>query len=238
MAARIWPGEDALNKCVLIMERPGGPCTRVVGIAENAHRNGIKPEELMQYYVPMGQEKGVGGTMLIVRARGDAAAYEAALQRHLFEILPEARYFSTTLMQNRLDPELRPWRLGATMFLVFGALALLIAGVGLFSVIAYSVAQRRNEIGIRMALGAQRSGIVSLVLMHVMKLAAAGALVGILIALVAGRYLQPLLFDTSPRDVLTFVVVPSALMVTALMAGILPAARAGGVDPTIALRAD
>jgi predicted permease len=238
MAARIWPGEDALNKCVLIMERPGGPCTRVVGIAENAHRNGIKPEELMQYYVPMGQEKGVGGTMLIVRARGDAAAYEAALQRHLFEILPEARYFSTTLMQNRLDPELRPWRLGATMFLVFGALALLIAGVGLFSVIAYSVAQRRNEIGIRMALGAQRSGIVSLVLMHVMKLAAAGALVGILIALLAGRYLQPLLFDTSPRDVLTFVVVPSALMVTALMAGILPAARAGGVDPTIALRAD
>ena len=141
-------------------------------------------------------------------------------------------------LSERLDPEKRPWRLGATLFLVFGGLALLIASIGLFSVIAYGVAQRRGELGIRLALGARGGNLMHLILAQGVSLAVAGILLGIFLALVAGRFIEPLLFDTSARDPFTMIGVAAVLLATTLAACILPAMRAARIDPIEALRTE
>jgi ABC-type antimicrobial peptide transport system permease subunit len=135
-------------------------------------------------------------------------------------------------------PEVRPWRLGATMFTVFGALALLLAAVGLYSVMAYSVTQRTHEMGVRMALGAEGRDVLRLVVGEGMRLAAIGVVAGALIALVATRWVAPLLYDVAPNDPRVFGGVALALLGVAVLASTIPAWRAARVSPVTALRAD
>jgi ABC-type antimicrobial peptide transport system permease subunit len=143
-----------------------------------------------------------------------------------------------TLMQSDLDPEIRPWRMGATMFGVFGLLALTMAAIGLFSVIAYSVSQRRHELGVRVALGARGANIVRMILSQGVALTSLGVAIGLVLALWGSRFVSDLLFDTSPRDPAVFTVVIVTLLVTAVVASILPAIRASRVDPMEALRVE
>jgi len=192
----------------------------------------------MQYYIPLGQERGVSGTQLLVRPRADAAEFIPELRRLLHTLEPRASFFTINLLQQTLDPQIRPWRLGATMFLVFGGLALLIAVVGLYSVIAYGVAQRRTEIGVRLALGARASTIVGMVLRQGLTLVLTGIAIGVVLALAAGRFLEALLFDTSSRDVVTFAAVALTLAVVSVFASVIPALRAGRTDPVEALRTE
>jgi ABC-type antimicrobial peptide transport system permease subunit len=141
-------------------------------------------------------------------------------------------------MTDVLDPATRAWELGAAMFTLFGALALLLAAVGLFSVISYNVSQRSHELGVRMALGASARNVLSLVVREGMRIATIGTAVGVIVALLAGRYLAPLLYSVSSRDPATFVVVVATLLAVALLASVIPARRAMKVDPTQALRGD
>jgi len=137
-----------------------------------------------------------------------------------------------------LEPNVRPWRLGATMFALFGGLALLLAAVGLYSVIAYNVTQRSHELGVRIALGAQGLDVLRLVVGSGLRVAVAGIVIGGSIALLAGRFIAPLLYRVSPVDPLIYVIAAVTLLAVAVLASLIPARRATRVDPNVALRAD
>jgi ABC-type antimicrobial peptide transport system permease subunit len=148
------------------------------------------------------------------------------------------RYVEVNTLAAMVAPQLQPWRLGSSMFFIFGAVALLIAAVGVYSTMAFAVWQRRQEIGIRMALGATpidaalrvaRSAGVTIVI---------GLAAGLVAAALAGPFLVDLLFETSPRDPLVMVVVAAVLAVTGLVASIVPARRAARVDPLLVLKAE
>ena len=131
------------------------------------------------------------------------------------------------ILQSLIDPSIRPWRLGATMFTVFGTLSLVIAAVGLYGVVTYDVSQRGHEIGVRMALGAQRRDVLRLVLLDGVRLAAIGIAVGALIGLALSRFVAPLLFETSPRDPIVFGTVVLVLLTAPARAA--PRSRSRGL---------
>jgi predicted permease len=238
MAKRVWRGQDPLGRCVKV----GGdtmPCSEVIGVARDVIANNVREASSMQYYVPFAQDQVASTTRsLFARTRGEPAAVVETVRRELVRVAPSARYVDVQIMQANIEPQVRPWRLGASMFSVFGALALLLAAVGLYSVIAYGVTQRTHELGVRVALGARTADVLRLVVGEGLRVAVAGVSVGAVVALWAGRWLAPLLFNVSPRDPSVFAAVTAALLVVALAASLLPALRATRVDPATALRAD
>ena len=131
-----------------------------------------------------------------------------------------------------------PWKLGATMFAAFGVLALIVAAIGLYGVIGYNVTQRMHELGVRVALGAQSTDILRLVVGQGMAFAFAGVVFGVVIALAASRWMQPLLFQQSARDPLVYALVAAIMLLVALAASASPAARAAKADPNSALRSE
>ncbi len=236
MARKFWPGENALGKCIMIGDPPV-PCSEVVGIVADAHQSSIRETASMQYYVPLGQEQGIGGTSILVRPRGDAEAAIPKLRQALLA-MPDVPYTRIEFMQTVLDPQYRPWKLGATMFGVFGVLALIIAAVGLYSVIAYLVADRTRELGVRIALGATGGRIVGQVVSSGVAVTAVGIAIGIVVAILAGRFIQPLLFDVQANDPLVISTVGVIVLVIGAVAAWRPARRAARVDPVVALRAE
>lgn len=241
MAAALWPGRSPLGECIYWSPSQDSltTCSRIVGIAADAHAFALREDAGMLYYVPFGQERGIGGTNLLVRPRPRREAEAMAAIRQLLPTLdPSIEYVSTALLQERVDPQVRPWKLGAAMFTALGALALLVAAVGLFSVMSYLVTQRSQEFGVRIALGARTFGILLLVLRSSALLALGGAVIGSTIALVMGRFIEPILFDTSARDPLVLGAVAVTLLVVATMASAVPALRAKRVNPVDALRVE
>src|SRR6185437_4190942 len=166
---------------------------------------GIREEPAMQYYVPLGQEIGIAGTNIVVRPRGAMAPAVDRVHRTLAGLLPGARYIDVAALQDSVDPQIRPWRLGAAMFGVFGLLALLVASGGLYSVIAYLVAQRTREFGIRLAVGATATDILRLVLSYGLRVSIAGTATAAAIALALASRIAPQLFNESPRDPAVYV---------------------------------
>ena len=237
MARTLWPGASPLGRCLQINDKT---CTQVVGVVQDVQRESVREPPAMQYYVPLGQEVrlGFGGRTLFVRAAGDPARLVEPIRRALLPLAPEALDVRASVMQGDLDPEIRPWRMGATMFGVFGLLALAMAAIGLFSVIAYSVSQRRQELGVRVALGAGSANIISMILSQGVVLTGLGVAIGVVLALLSSRFVSDLLFETSPRDPAVFAIVIATLLMTAVAASILPALRASRVDPMEALRAE
>jgi ABC-type antimicrobial peptide transport system permease subunit len=160
------------------------------------------------------------------------------LRRTIAAADPAVRAVAIRTLGESLADELRPLRLGIVTFGISGALALLVAVLGMYSLMAYLVTWRTREIGVRVALGATRSSIVGLVLRSGVVLAAAGITLGLALAFVGGRWLEPHLFETSAHDVGVMVVVAASLLVTAIVAGAVPARRATHIDPIEALRAE
>ena len=241
MAERLWPREEALGKCVIIWRES---CSRVVGVAEDARRSALEEPKAMQYYVPLGQAGRIlVAANILVRPRcGDVATCGLrtahVVRAELLRMDPNLGYIDIEPLARGLEWQVRPWRLGATMFGVFGGLALLVAAVGLYSVIAYGVAQRRHELGVRVALGAQRGAIVRLILRQGIAAAAVGILIGLAIALAAGRYIEPLLFRVAADDPVVLGSVAATLLGVAAAATIVPALRGARSDPMQALRAE
>jgi predicted permease len=239
-ARTLWPGREATGQCVYV---DSAPCARVVGIVADAKRFQLREEPALQFYIPLGQERGMGGRLLLVRPRCPAGACDlGAAAEPLRRALRDARlglpYLDIRPLQRAIDPQIRPWRLGTAMFGVFGALAFLVAAVGLYGALAYGVAQRRQEIGVRMALGARAAQVVRLVLGEGLRVTLLGAVVGAAAALVGGRFLAGLLFDVRPTDPAVFAAVVGLVVVVAAAASLVPAWRATRVDPAEVLRAD
>jgi putative ABC transport system permease protein len=243
MAHHYWPAGDALGQCIKV-GRDTVPCTTIVGIVGNTHR-GINPslpyvkeQPWITCYVPLDPERpGQVGT-LYVRTIPPATSLVTTTRRIVQAMSPEPHVAEVTALSTLLAPQIRPWRLGAMMFGIFGVLALALALVGLYGVLAYSVGQRTHEIGVRVALGAQRREIVWLVLQQGLITTVIGVAVGTLSALGGGHALASLLFGVSPNDPQILSTTVLAFLAVAALASYLPARRALLVDPLEALRAE
>ncbi|MBK9066747.1 MAG: ABC transporter permease [Gemmatimonadetes bacterium] len=236
MAGTLWPGREALGECFRI-GADTVPCTTVVGIAEDIHQNSVTTDRGLSYYLPIAQFHPEAA-VIFARGRGQGREVREVLRQTLQPEMPGEGYVNVTPLRDIVDPELRSWQLGATMFVALGGLALVLAAVGLYGVMAYDVAQRAHELGVRMALGARAPDVVRMVVGDGMRIAVAGVAVGSLIALWSGRWLAPLLFEQSPADPVVFGVVAGVLLLVAALATAIPALRATRVSPTVALRTE
>jgi putative ABC transport system permease protein len=232
MARALWKGRDALGQCVKV-DADTMPCTTVVGVAERTQTSDFREDPGFMYYRPA-EQIDPETAMLFVRTRGNAAPMADRVRRAVQAEMPGISYVTVTPMADRVAPEVRSWKLGATMFTLFGALALVLAAFGLYSVIAYNVVQRQHELGVRVALGAQANNVLRLVLGDGMRV----ALVGVGISLWAVRWIEPLLFKEPARDPAVFITVAVVLLGAAALASLFPALRATRVDPASVLRSD
>ena len=233
MAEQFWPGESPLGKFFAL----GSRTVRVIGVAGDVRSTRLDSIAGYTAYVPerMAQRVHVS---LIVRTDGDPAQLAGPVRAAIREVLPRQPILQIVPMDDKVDAAAATPRFFTTLVSVFGALALMLAAVGLYGVVAYVVRQREREIGVRMALGATPAQVVGLMLRRGMAPVLAGLAVGIPLALLATRLLRSLLYEVSASDPLTFVGVAALLAAVALVASWVPSRRAARVDPAVTLRAD
>ena len=238
LAHVLWHDEDPVGQCVLVHD--DAPCTTVVGVVRDARRfNLLHEDPTMEVFLPLEQQRGTySADILFASGRGDPAKLAPVVRRALLDVDPSVLYADVTPYADVIEPQIRPWRIGATLFSVLGALALVLAAVGLYAAVAHDVAQRTYEMGIRMALGARAGNVLRLVLREGVGIAVGGVVLGEGIALAVGRAIASLLFEISPYDPTILVAVGSTLIVVAILATLIPAMRATRVDPSVALRAE
>jgi putative ABC transport system permease protein len=239
MARNFWPHGDAIGKRIKLGGvNSGAPWVTVVGIVADVRQLELIGAPRSAMYLPASQDAGTGDTLRdwVVRASGDPATLASAVRSAVWAIDPTLPISRIQTMESVRSSYLGPQQFNLTLVALFGALALILAGVGLYGVAAYCVAQRRREIGIRIAMGAQGNDVVRLVLGYGTKLAALGLAFGSLTALVLTRLVSTLLYGVSEHDPLTFASVTLLLASVAVIASYIPARRAMRVDPLVALR--
>jgi predicted permease len=211
----------------------------IIGVVKDAKYISLRQEDRPMFYVPFAQlDTGMGQMTLVVRTAGDIAPIAAAIQRETRALDPAMPRFEVETLAAQLDASLTQERLVATLSSVFGLLALVLVCIGLYGVMAFDVARRTHEIGIRMALGASARRVVQLVLGETLRLVGIGVVIGLGAALVATRWVKSLIFGLQPHDPLTIGLAVLLLLAVAAVAGYLPARRASRVDPMVALRHD
>ncbi|MGD2071044.1 MAG: ABC transporter permease, partial [Gemmatimonadota bacterium] len=233
MADRFWPGESAIGKTV----STGSTDWTVIGVAETGkyQRLGEDPLSYMYFNWPAAWSFPM---TLHVRTDGDPAGLTNPIRNLIRELDPDLPVYDVRTMENHLGLALLPARLGGIVLGIFGFLGLFLAAVGIYGVMAYSVAQRRGELGIRVALGADRRRVVGMVLREGMVLALIGAAIGLAAAGGAARLVEGLLYGVDALDPVSFVAVPLILLGVAALAVYVPARRAASLDPSRALRAE
>ena len=237
MAKALWPGQDAIGQCLKVGDDTV-PCTTVIGIAENVTTRSLTGDDAgFFYWLSHDQHHSEQGDLYLRMASARPRDRET-VRKTLQALMPGVSYVTVTPFADIVGDEMKSWRLGATMFTLFGGLALVLAAIGLYSVIAYNVAQRTHELGVRVALGATVRDVMRLVVGEGVRVAVAGVAVGCVIAIGASRWLAPLLFKESARDPVVYVGVIVVLVSVAVVASLVPARRAGKVDPMVALRVD
>ena len=230
---QLWPDQDAIGKRFHFFGEPD--LREVVGVVKTVVIDQIGESPQPVIYLPMSQDYSPAATVQI-RTKVDPATVIAAVRAEVQELAPTVAITNVQTMREIVDQGLWAPRAGAGLLTVFGALALILAAVGVYGVLSYSVSQQTREIGIRMSLGAQREQVMRLVIGQGMKLAGAGLFLGLAAAFVMTRALTSLLFGVSAHDPVTFVFVPVGLMAVAALACYIPARRAIAIDPIIALR--
>jgi putative ABC transport system permease protein len=230
--ARRYFGDNAVGKRLRF---GSGPFREIVGVVRNAKYRNLREEPLPFIYTPLAQEPQSGMT-LMVRTAGDPGALAGAVRSEVHALNKDVPLFAVQTMTEQIADQLAADRVVAVLLSVFGVAALLLATIGIYGVVAFAVAQRTHEIGIRIALGADRRDILKLIVGQGMVLIVIGAGVGLALALTATQLLKSLLFGVSATDPLTFVSVVSVLVGVALLACYVPARRAMKVDPLVALR--
>jgi len=240
MARNYWPSRSALGGCIYVGGRKK-PCTRVVGIVADARLFASldQPEKgPSACYLPIEQSDITSNRALLVRTNVDPDRALASLRREAQAAGPDLPYVSATAFDEVFQGMLRPWRLGSTVFLIFGVLSMLVAAVGLGAVTAYAVVRRTREIGIRSALGAAPNRLVQLVLGRTAAIMASGVVAGLGLAWVSGRILSSQLFGIHAGDLRVLAASALGLLAVGAAAAWLPARRAARVDPVSSLRAE
>ncbi len=240
MAEQFWPGQDPIGKRFKAksMEWKDTPWLTVVGVVGNVRHWGLEQDAPVEHYVLYRQRPEFALDMaVVVRASGDAAPVMRSVREHIRAIDRDVPVDIGTLTA-RIDRSLAERRFVMRVLIAFGALALTLAAIGVYGVLSFSVAQRTREIAVRMALGAHRGRVLSLVVGHVLRVSLVSAIVGLITARAVSRLMTALLFAVSPADPRTYTVVTAVLITVALIAAYVPARRAAAVDPILALRSE
>lgn len=263
MARMVWPGESAIGKCIRIGFDPGFdpdtaagppmpsaavPCRQVVGVAHDMRQRSLVPEQsedrLMQYFVPYSQvpwppfipnpDRAAWG--LLVASSVDAAALAPEIRRVVAGTRADLPFVRVRPFSQLLDRQLRPWRLGSTLFAWLSCLALAVGAIGLYAAFAHAIAQRRREMAIRLAIGARPRRVIALVLREAVAVTAGGVALGWAGVLLGGRSLQALLYDTSAADPMILAGAAALMFAVAGAATLGPAHAASRTDPAALLR--
>jgi putative ABC transport system permease protein len=236
-AERFWPGADATGRRFWRGEGAERQEFEIVGVVATAKIRSLAEDPRPFVYFPMMQQEEAS-YWLVARTAGPADAATAAVMPAIREIDPDVFAIRNTTMEQHLAVMSLPMKLGAAALASFALLALVMASVGLYGTVSYAVSQRSREVGIRMAVGADRRSVTRLLLWSGLRLVVFGAAAGLVLALLLARLLEGLLLGVDALDPLTFAVVPVVLVGVALLAAWVPARRAGRVDPSAALRAE
>jgi len=234
MARRFWPNEDPLGKFVHASDDPGRVNRQIVGVVGDARISSIQevPEPYM--YLPFAQSNM--SVMLLTETAGDPLQLGNQVRAEVEALDSKVPVLSISTLGLVIRSSVYEQQIAATVVGALGAVGLFLAAIGLYGVISYAVVQRTREIGIRMALGAQRQGVLRLVLWQGVSLTAIGIAVGLAVSLAVTRLMSDLLYGVRPRDPVTFAVSSAIVILIAMMASYIPALRAMRVDPVVALR--
>jgi putative ABC transport system permease protein len=235
MAKTYWPNESPIGRHIG-WGRSDATDIEIVGVVKDTKASTLRDEPTRYVYTPYMQEQELGSMTFYVRGRGDAAALGGAVREVAQRVDPNLPIYDMKTMSRVMSESLFIERMVAALSVAFGALATLLAAIGLYGVMSYSVARRTREIGIRMALGAERGSVLWLVLKEVAWMVAIGVAVGLPLAIALSRVVQAQLFALSAHDPLALAGAAALLAIVALVAGYLPARRATRVDPMLALR--
>ncbi len=235
MAERFWPGDDPVGRRVLLDPEEEGDWATIVAVVGDVRHRLLTRDVDPQIYIPQGQQ-ATRAISLIVRTPGEPSAVAAAVRETIWSVDPGMPIGGARTLQEVVAQSLGPFQIVSGLLSLFGLLALLLACVGLYGVVAYSVSRRVNEFGIRMALGAERSDILTLVMRHGAILAGIGVVIGLVISVALTRVMAAAVAGAEQPGIPTFGGVALLLIAVALAASYLPARRAAQVEPVTALR--
>jgi predicted permease len=264
MARTVWPGQPAIGRCIRIGFDPtfdpfaGGPpaqptsvaCREVVGVMRDVRQRSVIPtgheDRLMQYLVPFSQVPGPPSGIapgpqvqgLLLRIDGDPARSITAVRQALIGTRTDLPFLQIRPYAELLNRQMEPWRLATALLVLFGALALSVAAVGLYAAFAHSIGERRHEMAVRLAVGANPARVLVMVLREAAVVAVAGIVAGSALAVLGGRSLSSMLFDTAPADPLVLAVAAAVMLSVSAAATFLPARTAAQTDPTSLLRSE
>jgi len=248
LARRLWPGEEAIGKRLKqgwpeTPDRPGkpgeyfSPWREVVGVVSDVKFNGVTNDTPMQVYLPLVHDYA-RSVALVVRSSTEPASLVPAIEAIVHDLDKDLPLFQVRTMEQMLDASIARERMSMLIFAVFAIVAVALASVGLYGVVAHGVTERTHEIGVRMALGADARHVLGLVVRQGLSMALVGTAIGLAGAFALSRWIDALLFGVTATDPATFAVVVSTLLAVATIACYIPAWRATRVDPTTALRAE
>jgi putative ABC transport system permease protein len=234
-----WPDHDPVGRRLRIRLRfgqnPANPWSTVVGVVKNIKHDGLDVDGVPHLYVPLNQFVG-RSLSLALRTSLPASTLEAQIRGAIQSVDPGLPVFNVTSMDEVVDASLASRRFSANLVTGFAGVALLLASIGIYGLLAYMVGQRSREIGIRMALGARRDDILRMFLRKGVALAGVGIVAGVVFSGSTASLMASLLYRVRPRDPAVFLIVPLILMVVALLSSYIPARRAARVSPIVALR--
>jgi putative ABC transport system permease protein len=242
VASRFWPNGDALGQRIAMTDTPAASdWMTIVGVVDDVRQQGVRDKPMPAIYLPLAQVTGVftlNHLTFAAHARGSVNAVASAMRAAVRSVDPEQPVESVESMNSIIAASVAEPRFQTTLLALFSALALLLAAVGIYGVLAYSVNERTREIGVRVALGAAPETVIAMVVRRTLALVVPGLVIGIACALGLTRTLSRFLFEIKPTDPATLVAVPVLLTVVALVAAWAPARRASKIDPMLTLRAE
>jgi predicted permease len=232
VAHKLWPGQDPIGRTAIA----GGRESEVIGVIADVHETAAEDNPGAQMYLPATKQFGPEGCYLVVRSKLPPATLATSVMHTLRDMNPGQPATEFKPIQSLVDHATSPRRFFVLLVGSFAGLGLLLASLGIYGVISYSVTRQTQEIGVRMALGAKQSSVQIGVIWKTLRLALIGLAVGMIASLVLARLIASLLFQTAPTDPLTFVAMVALLGLVALLAGYIPARRASKINPMVALR--
>ena len=237
MARSLNLGDHAIGSKIQVPSRSTVIEMEIIGVVGSLRHEGLDQQQRPEFYVPYGKFPS-GGVIFVVRTSTDPGALIPSLKQAIWEVNRSLPFYRTTTLEQLVDDSLTERRFQVSLLGSFAALALFLSAMGVYGLISFITAQRTNEIGLRMALGAQRPDILKMITTQGIRLALTGVISGMVAAFFLTRYLKTLLFEIRPLDPITYFAVASILMTVAALACLLPARRATRIDPLIALRTE